>query len=208
MNFYIKIKTVLDFILAVIMLIILSPVMLVTAILIKFTSKGSILFKQKRPGKNGKIFTVYKFRTMITTTTKKGKTLSDVERMTKLGKLLRKTSIDELPQLFNIIKGDMSFIGPRPLLVRYLPYYTKQQRRRHEVKPGISGWAQVNGRNAISWEQKFKLDVWYVDNISFKLDLKIFFMTIAKIFKHEGINNSKEITMTYFDEEVKKNKKG
>lgn len=208
MNFYIKIKTILDFILAVIMLIILSPVMLVTAILIKFTSKGSILFKQKRPGKNGKIFTVYKFRTMITTTTKKGKTLSDVERMTKLGKLLRKTSIDELPQLFNIIKGDMSFIGPRPLLVRYLPYYTKQQRRRHEVKPGISGWAQVNGRNAISWEQKFKLDVWYVDNISFKLDLKIFFMTIAKIFKHEGINNSKEITMTYFDEEVKKNKKG
>lgn len=182
--------------------------MLVTAILIKFTSRGSILFKQKRPGKNGKIFTVYKFRTMITTTTKKGKTLSDVERMTKLGKLLRKTSIDELPQLFNIIKGDMSFIGPRPLLVRYLPYYTKQQRRRHEVKPGISGWAQVNGRNAISWEQKFKLDVWYVDNISFKLDLKIFFMTIAKIFKHEGINNSKEITMTYFDEEVKKNKKG
>lgn len=208
MNFYIKIKTILDFILAVIMLIILSPVMLVTAILIKFTSKGSILFKQKRPGKNGKIFTVYKFRTMITTTTKKGKTLSDVERMTKLGKLLRKTSIDELPQLFNIIKGDMSFIGPRPLLVRYLPYYTKQQRRRHEVKPGISGWAQVNGRNAISWEQKFKLDVWYVNNISFKLDLKIFFMTIAKIFKHEGINNSKEITMTYFDEEVKKNKKG
>lgn len=208
MNFYIKIKTILDFILAVIMLIILSPVMLVTAILIKFTSKGSILFKQKRPGKNGKIFTVYKFRTMITTTTKKGKTLSDVERMTKLGKLLRKTSIDELPQLFNIIKGDMSFIGPRPLLVRYLPYYTKQQRRRHEVKPGISGWAQVNGRNAISWEQKFKLDVWYVDNISFKLDLKIFFMTIAKIFKREGINNSKEITMTYFDEEVKKNKKG
>lgn len=208
MNFYIKIKTILDFILAVIMLIILSPVMLVTAILIKFTSKGSILFKQKRPGKNGKIFTVYKFRTMITTTTKKGKTLSDVERMTKLGKLLRKTSIDELPQLFNIIKGDMSFIGPRPLLVRYLQYYTKQQRRRHEVKPGISGWAQVNGRNAISWEQKFKLDVWYVDNISFKLDLKIFFMTIAKIFKHEGINNSKEITMTYFDEEVKKNKKG
>lgn len=208
MNFYIKIKTILDFILAVIMLIILSPVMLVTAILIKFTSKGSILFKQKRPGKNGKIFTVYKFRTMITTTTKKGKTLSDVERMTKLGKLLRKTSIDELPQLFNIIKGDMSFIGPRPLLVRYLPYYTKQQRRRHEVKPGISGWAQVNGRNAISWEQKFKLDVWYVDNISFKLDLKIFFMTIAKIFKHEGVNNSKEITMTYFDEEVKKNKKG
>lgn len=208
MNFYIKIKTILDFILAVIMLIILSPVMLVTAILIKFTSKGSILFKQKRPGKNGKIFTVYKFRTMITTTTKKGKTLSDVERMTKLGKLLRKTSIDELPQLFNIIKGDMSFIGPRPLLVRYLPYYTKQQRRRHEVKPGISGWAQVNGRNAISWEQKFKLDVWYVDNISFKLDLKIFFMTITKIFKHEGVNNSKEITMTYFDEEVKKNKKG
>lgn len=208
MNFYIKIKTILDFILAVIMLIILSPVMLVTAILIKFTSKGSILFKQKRPGKNGKIFTVYKFRTMITTTTKKGKTLSDVERMTKLGKLLRKTSIDELPQLFNIIKGDMSFIGPRPLLVRYLPYYTKQQRRRHEVKPGISGWAQVNGRNAISWEQKFKLDVWYVDNISFRLDLKIFFMTIAKIFKHDGINNSKEITMTYFDEEVKKNKKG
>lgn len=207
MKLYIKIKTILDFILAVIMIIILSPVMIVTAILIKFTSKGSILFKQKRPGKYGKIFTVYKFRTMITTTTKKGKTLNDVERMTKLGKFLRKTSIDELPQLFNIIKGDMSFIGPRPLLVRYLPYYTKQQRRRHEVKPGISGWAQVNGRNAISWEQKFKLDVWYVDNISFKLDLKIFFMTIAKIFKREGINNSKEITMTYFDEEVRKNKR-
>ncbi len=208
MKLYIKIKSLIDFVLAIVMLIVLSPIMIITAILIKMTSKGPVLFKQKRPGKNCKIFTVYKFRTMITATKKKGKRLSDMERTTKLGKFLRKTSIDELPQLFNIIKGDMSFIGPRPLLVRYLPYYTKEQMRRHKVKPGISGLAQVNGRNAIGWEQKFKLDVWYVDNISFKLDLKIFFMTIEKIFKHEGINSSKQITMTYFDEEVRNNKKG
>lgn len=207
MNLYIKIKSLLDFVLAIIMLIILSPIMIVTAILIKLTSKGPVLFKQKRPGKDCKIFTVYKFRTMIVATTKKGKHINDIERITKLGKFLRKTSIDELPQLFNIIKGDMSFIGPRPLLVRYLPYYNKKQIRRHKVKPGISGWAQVNGRNAISWEQKFKLDIWYVDHISFKLDVKIFFMTIKKIFKREGINSSKQITMNYFDEEVKSKKR-
>lgn len=203
MKSYIKFKRMMDFVLALILVIILSPIMIITAILIKLTDKGSILFKQKRPGKHGKIFTVYKFRTMTTATKKNGKPLSDIQRITPIGKILRKTSIDELPQLFNILKGEMSFIGPRPLLIRYLPYYSKEQTRRHNVTPGISGWAQVNGRNAISWEQKFKLDTWYVDNINLKLDIKIFFMTIEKIFKHEGINSSETSTMNYFDEEVK-----
>lgn len=207
MKHYSMIKRMIDFILALIMFIVLMPVMIIVAILIKATSKGPILFKQQRPGKNIKIFTVYKFRTMITTTQKNGELLTDMERMTSIGNILRKTSLDELPQLFNIIKGDMSFIGPRPLLVRYIPYYTKQQMRRHEVTPGISGWAQVNGRNTINWSERFKLDVWYVDHISFNLDIKIFFMTIKKVFLRDGINTSKSNTMTFFDEEVKRSKK-
>ncbi len=193
------IKRLLDFILALLLLIVLSPFMLLASIAIKLEDpKGPILFKQKRPGKNARIFTVYKFRTMIVDTEKNGKKLSDKERMTKVGSFLRKTSIDELPQLFNIIRGEMSFIGPRPLLVQYLELYTPEQMRRHEVTPGISGWAQVNGRNALSWEEKFKYDVWYVDNQSFWLDLKIFLMTIYNVLKREGINNSQVDTMPLF----------
>lgn len=204
MKLYIKFKRIIDFIVAIIAFLALSPLMLIVALLIKFTDKGTILFRQERPGKNCKIFIVYKFRTMTTATEINGKLLSDMERITPLGKILRKTSIDELPQLFNIIKGDMSFIGPRPLLVQYLPYYTQEQMRRHSITPGISGWAQVNGRNTISWIERFKLDVWYVDNISLALDIKIIFMTIKKVFKREGVNNSDTNTMTFFDKEVKK----
>lgn len=193
------VKRILDFVFAVILLIIASPIMLLAAIAIKLENpKGSVLFKQKRPGKNAKIFTVYKFRTMRVETEKDGRPLTDMERMTKVGSFLRKTSIDELPQLFNIIRGEMSFIGPRPLLVQYLELYTPEQMRRHEVTPGISGWAQVNGRNVISWEEKFKYDVWYVDNQSFLVDLKILFMTIYNVLKREGINNSQGDTMPFF----------
>jgi len=160
--------------------------------------KGPVLFRQKRPGKDAKIFEIYKFRTMKVETERDGRKLSDMERMTKVGSVLRKTSIDELPQLFNIIKGEMSFIGPRPLLVEYLKYYSCEQMRRHEVIPGISGWAQVNGRNATTWEERFKNDVWYVDNVSFKLDFRIFFMTIYNILSRKGINNSEDDTMPIF----------
>jgi len=199
------IKRILDFVFAVVLLILLSPIMLLAAIAIKIEDpKGPVLFKQKRPGKDAKIFTVYKFRTMRVETERDGRPLSDMERITKVGAFLRKISIDELPQLFNIIRGEMSFIGPRPLLVEYLDYYTPEQMRRHEVMPGISGWAQVNGRNAISWEEKFKYDVWYVDNMSFLLDLKIVFMTIYNILKREGINNSKWDTMPLFTGSIQK----
>lgn len=193
------IKRLLDFVFSIVLLIIVSPIMLLAALAIKLEDpSGSVLFKQKRPGKNTKIFTVYKFRTMRIETEKDGRLLTDMERMTKVGSFLRKTSIDELPQLFNITRGEMSFIGPRPLLVEYLEFYTPEQMRRHEVTPGISGWAQVNGRNAISWEEKFKLDVWYVDNQSFLLDLKILFLTILNVLKRKGINNSQGNTMPYF----------
>jgi undecaprenyl phosphate N,N'-diacetylbacillosamine 1-phosphate transferase len=195
---YLVIKRIFDFVFALILLIVLSPIMLLAAIAIKLDSHGPVLFKQERPGKDEKIFTIYKFRTMRVDTEKDGKRLSDFERMTKVGSFLRKTSIDELPQLFNILKGEMSFIGPRPLLVEYLDYYTAEQRRRHEVMPGVSGWAQVNGRNAISWEEKFKLDVWYVDNISLILDLKILLMTVCKVLKRKEINNSSKDTMPIF----------
>lgn len=199
MKIYPYIKRILDFTFAIILLIITSPIMFLASIAIKLEdTEGPILFKQKRPGKNAKIFTVYKFRTMRVETEREGKPLTDMERMTKVGAILRKTSIDELPQLFNIIRGEMSFIGPRPLLVQYLDLYTTEQMRRHNVTPGISGWAQVNGRNAISWEEKFKLDVWYVDNQSFLVDIKILFMTIYNVLKREGINNSQGDTMPYF----------
>ena len=197
-------KRIIDFIGALFLLVIASPLMLLAAIAIKASDGGRIIFTQARPGKNCKIFNVYKFRTMSQKTYENGRTLSDMERMTKIGRFLRKTSIDELPQLFNILKGEMSFIGPRPLLTRYLPYYSKEQNRRHEVTPGISGWAQVNGRNAVSWEKRFEMDVWYVDNMSFLLDMKILFLTIKKVFVREGINVSENNTMTFFDEEVRK----
>lgn len=193
------IKRILDFIFAIILLIILLPIMLIVAGVLKIEDpKGPILFKQKRPGKDAKIFEVNKFRTMKVETEFNGKPLSDMERLTKVGSFLRKTSIDELPQIFNIIRGEMSFIGPRPLLVQYLEYYTPEQMRRHEVLPGISGWAQVNGRNAISWEEKFEYDVWYVDNMSMILDIKILWLTIFKVLNRKDINSSENNTMEKF----------
>lgn len=195
---YFIVKRILDFVFAMLLLILVWPIMLCAAIAIRVSSRGPVIFRQRRPGKDGKVFTVYKFRTMRVETEKDGRPLSDMERMTKVGSFLRKTSIDELPQLFNILRGEMSFIGPRPLLIQYLDYYTPEQMRRHEVTPGISGWAQVNGRNAISWEDRFKLDVWYVDNISFLLDAKIFFMTIKNVFSRSGINSSGGDTMPLF----------
>ena len=196
---YRDVKRTADFTVALLMLTVLSPLMLISACLIAVNRDGPILFKQKRPGKNGKIFTVYKFRTMSTKThDKDGNELSDFERMTGIGKFLRKTSIDELPQLLNILKGDMSFIGPRPLLPEYLELYTDEQMRRHNVLPGISGWAQVNGRNTLTWEEKFTYDVYYVDHYGFKMDMKIFFKTIANVIRQDGINSGNENTMEKF----------
>lgn len=192
-------KRIMDFVASLTALIILSPLMALSAVLVKFGDGGSVLFKQRRPGKDGKIFTVYKFRTMSEKTEdENGRELSDVERMTKIGSFLRKTSLDELPQLFNVLKGDMSFIGPRPLLCEYLELYTPYQMRRHEVLPGISGLAQVNGRNAITWEEKFDYDVYYVDHMSFWLDLKIIFKTIKNTLKRADINCSDNNTMEKF----------
>ena len=196
---YKYIKRSLDLITALFLVIILSPVMLIAAILIAVNRDGPILFKQERPGKDGKIFTVNKFRTMSTKLRdKNGNELSDFDRMTKIGNILRKTSVDELPQLFNIIKGEMSFIGPRPLLKEYLELYSPEQMRRHEVLPGISGWAQVNGRNTLTWEEKFAYDVYYVDHYSFKMDLKIFIKTIENVVSQDGINSNSENTMEKF----------
>ena len=197
---YKYIKRSLDLITALFLVIILSPIMLIAAILIAVNRDGPILFKQERPGKDGKIFTVNKFRTMSTKLRdKNGNELSDFDRMTKIGNILRKTSIDELPQLFNIIKGEMSFIGPRPLLKEYLELYSPEQMRRHEVLPGISGWAQVNGRNTLTWEEKFAYDVYYVDHYSFKMDLKIFIKTIENVVSQDGINSDSENTMEKFE---------
>ena len=196
---YKYIKRSLDLITALFLVIILSPIMLIAAILIAVNRDGPILFKQERPGKDGKIFTVNKFRTMSTKLRdKNGNELSDFDRMTKIGNILRKTSIDELPQLFNIIKGEMSFIGPRQLLKEYLELYSPEQMRRHEVLPGISGWAQVNGRNTLTWEEKFAYDVYYVDHYSFKMDLKIFIKTIENVVSQDGINSNSENTMEKF----------
>lgn len=196
------VKRGIDIVGAFLLLFATWPFMLIAAIAIKITDpKGPVLFKQERPGKDEKIFKIYKFRTMqMTTHDAQGNMLSDMERMTKIGKLLRKTSLDEFPQFFNVLKGDMSFIGPRPLLVQYLKHYNEEQRRRHNVRPGISGWAQVNGRNAIGWEEKFKLDVWYADNISLKTDLKVLVKTIKNVLISKDINNSEDNTMTYFGE--------
>ena len=193
------IKRFFDFLSALIGVILLSPVFLVVLVLLMINNQGKPFFFQKRPGKNGKIFQVIKFKTMTDNKDKNGNLLPDEQRLTKLGVFVRKTSLDEIPQLINVLKGDMSLIGPRPLLPEYLPLYNKTQKKRHNLKPGITGWAQVNGRNAISWEEKFKYDVWYVENISFKLDIKIFFLTIIKIFKSEGINNQGEATTKSFE---------
>ncbi|MFS8541921.1 MAG: sugar transferase [Tissierellales bacterium] len=191
-------KRPLDFMFALITLIVLSPLLLIIAILVKINLGSPVIFKQKRPGLNEKIFTLYKFRTMTDKRDENGKLLPDSERLTSFGKFLRSTSLDELPELYNILKGDMSFVGPRPLLVEYLPLYNDFQRRRHEVRPGLTGLAQVNGRNAISWEQKFKLDVEYVDNVSFIGDLKIIILTIKKVLVREGISSETSVTMEPF----------
>lgn len=195
---YAYVKRGLDLIFSVLGLFISSPLFLLVALAVNLESPGGAFFKQKRPGRNGHIFTVFKFRTMKVDSERNGIPLNDMERMTKVGAFLRKTSIDELPQLLNILRGEMSFIGPRPLLIQYLQYYSTEQMRRHEVTPGISGWAQVNGRNALTWDEKFKLDVWYVDHISFILDAKIFAKTIKSVISRNGINNSQEHTMVQF----------
>lgn len=192
------IKPILDFILAFLLIIIFSPIILIVALLIKLKLGSPILFTQERPGLNGKIFRIYKFRTMSDERDSKGDLLSDELRLKGFGKLIRKSSLDELPQLFNVLKGEMSFVGPRPLLVEYLKIYNQEQAKRHNVKPGITGWAQVNGRNAISWEEKFKLDVYYVEHISFMLDCKILYMTFFKVLKRKDINSNTNITMEKF----------
>ncbi|GIO19639.1 UDP-galactose phosphate transferase [Oceanobacillus oncorhynchi subsp. incaldanensis] len=192
------IKRLLDFILSLTALFVLSPLLLIVSILVRLKLGSPILFKQKRPGLDEKIFTMYKFRTMTDSKDKSGELLPDSIRLTKFGKFLRSTSLDELPGLINIVKGDMSIIGPRPLLVQYLPLYNEHQKRRHEVRPGLSGLAQVNGRNAISWEDKFNLDVKYVDSISFLQDWKIIFLTVKKVFIREGINSETTATMEPF----------
>ncbi len=191
-------KYFIDFSVSLLGLILISPVFIVITVCLLAANSGKPFFFQERPGKNGKIFRVIKFKTMNDKRDKNGNLLPDAERLTKIGKFVRRTSLDEIPQLLNVLRGDMSLIGPRPLLPGYLPLYNKEQARRHEVCPGITGWAQVNGRNAISWEQKFKYDVWYVDHVSFLLDMKIFWMTIIKVFKSEGINSATSATMEKF----------
>ncbi|MEN8120224.1 MAG: sugar transferase [Bacteroidota bacterium] len=192
------IKIILDITIASIAFLILSPIFVFATIGLFFVNNGKPYFFQKRPGKNEKIFKLIKFKTMNDKKDKKGNLLSDEKRLTRIGKFIRKSSLDEIPQLINVLKGNMSLIGPRPLLEEYLPLYNKFQKRRHEVKPGITGWAQINGRNAISWEKKFDLDVWYVDNLSFLLDIKILFLTIKKVFKSEDINSLTSATMEKF----------
>ncbi|MBD3794027.1 MAG: sugar transferase, partial [Campylobacterales bacterium] len=188
-------KPLLDRLGALILLIFFSPLMVLTALIIAWRMGNPVYFTQKRPGLHGEIFTIYKFRTMTNEKDAKGNLLPDSERLQGIGELIRTLSLDELPQLLNILKGEMSFIGPRPLLVEYLPLYTQEQFKRHNVKPGITGWAQINGRNAISWEEKFRYDIEYVNNISFAFDLKIFFLTLKKVVMREGISQQGEATM-------------
>ncbi|MFY9085540.1 undecaprenyl phosphate N,N'-diacetylbacillosamine 1-phosphate transferase [Aliarcobacter cryaerophilus] len=191
-------KSIFDKTLALFLIILFSPIYIVVSLLIFFKMGSPILFRQKRPGYKEKIFGIYKFRTMTNDKDKFGNLLPDEQRLVGIGKFIRSTSLDELPQLFNVLKGEMSFVGPRPLLVEYLPLYNQKQKRRHDVKPGITGWAQVNGRNAISWEQKFDYDVWYVDNQSFWLDMKILWLTFLKVVKRSDISSSTSSTMEKF----------
>jgi lipopolysaccharide/colanic/teichoic acid biosynthesis glycosyltransferase len=194
------IKRLLSFSIAFVALLCIGWLIVIVAIWLHFANKGAgALFFQERPGKDGKIFKIIKFKTMTDEKDSQGKLLPDAERLTKVGKFVRSTSIDELPQLINVLKGDMSIIGPRPLMPKYLPLYSKEQMRRHEVRPGITGWAQCHGRNAISWTEKFKLDVWYVDHLSFALDVKIFFLSLAKVFKREGISAEGKATIDAFN---------
>lgn len=193
------IKPLSDFVVSLVGLIIISPLLILITILLTLANKGKPFFFQNRPGKYGRNFKIVKFKTMTDAVDKDGNPLADELRLTRIGKFVRKTSIDEIPQLFNVLKGDMSIIGPRPLLPQYLELYTERQKRRHEVRPGITGWAQVNGRNAISWTQKFEYDIWYVENISFALDVKILFKTIKKVLISEGINTQNMATTEPFN---------
>lgn len=193
-----KLKNLFDKTLALFLIILFSPIYIIVSLLIFFKMGSPILFRQKRPGYKEKIFGIYKFRTMTNEKDEFGNLLPDDKRLVGIGKFIRSTSLDELPQLFNVLKGEMSFVGPRPLLKEYLPLYNEKQKRRHDVKPGITGWAQVNGRNAISWEQKFDYDVWYVDNQSFWLDIKILWLTFLKVVKRSDISSSTSSTMEKF----------
>jgi len=192
------IKPLLDFIISFIMVLILSPVIIIIGLLVYFKLGTPVLFCQVRPGKQENLFKLYKFRTMNEQRDSKGELLADIQRNTGFGKFLRRTSLDELPQLINVLKGNLSLVGPRPLLVEYLEFYTKEQRNRHKVKPGLTGWAQINGRNAITWEDKFRLDLYYVENLSFFLDIKILSITLLKVIKGSGINNDNGQTMDKF----------
>lgn len=197
--YIVLIKRPIGFLGALMALVLLSPLMIVVTIWLHFANKGAgAFFFQERPGLNEKIIKVIKYKTMTDERGEDGELLPDAQRLTKVGRFVRSTSIDELPQLINILKGDMAFIGPRPLLVKYLPLYSEEQHRRHEVRPGLSGWAQVHGRNSISWTEKFKLDVWYVDNISLKTDIQIFFMTVKKVFAREDVSHEGQVTMEEF----------
>lgn len=191
-------KRLFDLLASALALIVLSPVLVLTALLVRIQLGGPILFRQQRPGYQGRPFHIFKFRTMIDRFAPDGSLLPDSERLTRFGRVLRSTSLDELPELFNILRGEMSVVGPRPLLMEYLPLYSPEQARRHDMPPGLTGWAQVNGRNALSWQDKFRLDVWYVDHWSFWLDLKIIFLTLVKVFKREGITQEGQATAEKF----------
>ncbi|WP_339606489.1 sugar transferase [uncultured Roseivirga sp.] len=191
-------KRFIDFIGALLILLFASPILLVSSLLLFFANSGKIFFVQKRPGLNSEIFKIIKFKTMNDKRDSNGELLPDDKRLTKIGYWVRKLSIDELPQMINVLKGDMSLVGPRPLLVDYLALYSDEQNRRHDLRPGITGWAQINGRNTLEWKKKFEYDVWYVDNCSFWLDIKILFLTVAKVFKTEGISSEKSVTMERF----------
>ncbi|MGE6538039.1 sugar transferase [Bacillus luti] len=195
-------KRLFDILISLLLLLCFFHVILLVAVLVKLKIGSPILFKQQRPGIHGYPFYLYKFRTMTDARESNGELLSDHARLTKFGKFLRKYSLDELPQLINVLKGQLSLVGPRPLLMEYLPLYSQEQAKRHNVKPGITGWAQINGRNSISWDEKFKLDVWYVENQSFLLDLKILYLTFSKVLKSEGITNNKHVTMPVFKGEI------
>ncbi len=192
------VKRILDVLLAGVLLLLTVPLMLAMALAVRWRLGAPVFFRQQRPGLHGKPFTLYKFRTMSDARDEQGNLLPDKQRLTRLGRFLRSTSLDELPELWNVLKGDMSLVGPRPLLMEYLPLYTPEQMRRHEVKPGITGWAQVNGRNALTWEERFALDVWYVDHVSFRLDMQILFLTLWKVLSREGIAHPGSETMPKF----------
>ena len=195
-------KRVFDIVMSLVLIILLSPVILLVAVLVGIKMGWPVFFVQERVGKDNQIFKIYKFRTMSNSVDKKGQPLSDEMRLTKFGQFLRQTSLDELPELFNILKGEMSFVGPRPLLVEYLLEYDEHQIRRHEIRPGLTGWAQVNGRNLVSWEERFNLDVWYVEHHHFGLDLKILWMTVIKVLKREGISQEGQVTMEKFKRRI------